>query len=61
MPELHELLTTTETKTLLRVHEQTIYNYIKRGYLHPVKVGARLRFHRSEIEAYLAGGTQDAA
>ncbi len=51
--EKDENLTVKETADLLKVSEQSIHNYIKRGYITAKKVGRILLIKRSEIDQSL--------
>ncbi len=51
--EKAENLTVKETAELLKVSEQSIHNYIKRGYLTAQKVGRILLIKRSDIDESL--------
>jgi excisionase family DNA binding protein len=48
--EKPENLTVKETAKLLKVSEQSIHNYIKRGFLPAKKVGRVLLIQRTEVE-----------
>ena len=43
-PALEPLLTVSGTCDVLRVIRQTVYRLVRRGELHPSRVGERLRF-----------------
>ncbi|CAM3445297.1 Helix-turn-helix domain-containing protein [Flavobacterium longum] len=45
-----ENLTVKETSALLKVSEQSVHNYIKKGFLPALKVGRILLIKRSDIE-----------
>lgn len=47
---MEELMTTKEVAKYLRISITTIHNMIKRGDLHPAKIGKDYRFKRSDIE-----------
>lgn len=51
--EKDENLTVKETAELLKVSEQSIHNYIKRGYITAKKVGRILLIKRSDIDESL--------
>lgn len=51
--EKTENLTVKESAELLKVSEQSIHNYIKRGFLPAQKVGRILLIKRSDIEQSL--------
>ena len=42
--------TVPETAELLRVHENTIYNMVRRGEIEHYKVGAQIRISAAELE-----------
>jgi excisionase family DNA binding protein len=48
--EKAENLTVKETSTLLKVSEQSVHNYIKKGFLSAQKVGRILLIKRSDID-----------
>jgi excisionase family DNA binding protein len=51
-----ELLTVNEVAERLKVNQQTVRNWIDRGELAAIRVGARrVRIRREDFEAYLAG------
>jgi predicted DNA-binding transcriptional regulator AlpA len=55
MPEDEEMLSTSEVKKELGISNQTLYNWIKKERLHPIKKNPFLEkspmlFRRSEIE-----------
>lgn len=56
--ERTQLLTINEVAAMLAVHRDTVYNLVRRGHLHPVRVGARLRFRVADVEQYIDGGSQ---
>ena len=47
--------TVYETADILRVHYQTIFNMIRRGDIHAVKVGRQWRITDEEIERITKG------
>ena len=47
------MLTLTQVAELLRVSRVTIYRLVKRGNLHPLRVGRVYRFNREEIATVL--------
>ena len=47
------LLTQSDVADLLSVSRWTVARLIRRGDLHGVRVGDRLRFRQTELEAYL--------
>ena len=52
--EKSENLTVKETAELLKVSEQSVHNYIKRGFLPAQKVGRILLIKRSDLDNALA-------
>lgn len=51
--EKSENLTVKETAEYLKVSEQSVHNYIKRGFIQAQKVGRILLIKRSELEKSL--------
>jgi excisionase family DNA binding protein len=52
-----EFLTVADVANRLKLNQQTIYNWIDRGQLPAVRVGARrVRVRRSDLDAVLAAG-----
>jgi excisionase family DNA binding protein len=52
-----ELLTVADIANRLKLNQQTIYNWIDRGELPAVRLGARrVRVRRSDLDALLAAG-----
>lgn len=49
------LLDVRETATYLSLSRSTIYKLSSSGRLSSVKMGGRLRFRRSDLDAYVAG------
>ena len=43
------LYTIYDAATYLKVHWQTIRNYIDKGYIHPIKIGRTLRIKKTEL------------
>ena len=52
IPE-NEILNVKETADLLRISVQSVYNMIKDGRLHAVKVGREWRFMRKDLESII--------
>lgn len=44
-----ELLTTAEVMDELQVSRSTVNNWVRRGWLNPIRQGAVVRYRRSEI------------
>jgi excisionase family DNA binding protein len=60
MPD--EFLTVAEIAKTLKVNPQTVRNWIDRGQLPAVRVGARrVRVRQSQLDAFLAAGETGAA
>lgn len=51
--EIEETLTVPEVAKMLRMSRQTIYNMIRAGKLPHFRVGNKVRFNRSDIEALM--------
>lgn len=51
--EKPEKLTVKETATLLKVSEQSVHNYIKKGFLPAQKLGRILLIKREDVELSL--------
>lgn len=49
----NETMTVPEVAELLRVTRQTIYNMVRNGKIPHFRVGAKVRFNRSDIEAIM--------
>lgn len=50
-----ELMTVAEVASMLRVSRNTLHRWRITGYLCPVKVGGRVRYHKSDIENLING------
>lgn len=57
---MNQLLTPRELASLLSLKEQTIYNRHSTGASLPpaIKIGSRLRFRQSDVEAWIADQTE---
>ena len=53
--EANDLLTTKEACKLLHVNECTLVALAKRDYLHPIKIGNKKYFRKSDIANKLQG------
>ncbi|WP_455714209.1 substrate-binding domain-containing protein [Anaerosporobacter sp.] len=53
----NDLLNAQEVADILKISRNTVYELIKRGELNSSKVGKQVRISRSEVEAYLNGGS----
>lgn len=49
------LMSVQDVCRLFHRTDRTIRNWIKRGHLHPVRVGRSVFFRRSEVDALIAG------
>jgi excisionase family DNA binding protein len=57
-----EFLTVTEIAELLRVHQQTVRNWLDRGQLEGVRVGSRrVRVRQSALDQFLGAGQRRSA
>ena len=54
-----DVLTVEEASNILKVSRKTLYNLMKRGEIHAVKVGKRWRILRISLERYLFGKGKD--
>lgn len=55
MPNEDEFLTVSEVAEILKVNDQTVRNWIDRGELTAVRVGARrVRIRQSDLDAFIA-------
>lgn len=52
-----KLYTIEEIATILKVTERTIYNYIRSGALHAIKVGKYWRVKHEDLEQFLTNRT----
>lgn len=50
------VLTVDEVAAALRVRKWAIYDMVKRGDLHAIHVGRKIRIPRSELDRLLTGG-----
>ena len=57
---LEPLLTVNAACSVLAVSRQTLYRLIRRGELHPSRVGERLRFRPDDLRDYLERGREPA-
>jgi len=56
LPELQVLLSTEQARKILGISFTTVKSYIERGFLDPIWIGHRRRFHRDEIENLILNG-----
>jgi excisionase family DNA binding protein len=54
---LEPLLSVRAAAKYLSISPRTLYRLVAAGELHPVRVGARLRFDRADVRAYLERGS----
>jgi excisionase family DNA binding protein len=47
------LLTVNDVALTLAISRDSVYRLVRQGALNPVRVGERLRFRQSDIDAYL--------
>ena len=57
-PEELGLWTLAEFAGMLRVSQQSIYNWLKQGRLTGVKLGGRWRFRDEDLRRFLNGGKE---
>jgi excisionase family DNA binding protein len=50
--EVAQLLTATETATLLSCHPETLYVWVKEGKIGCVRTGRNLKFHPQHLQEY---------
>ncbi len=55
---MHVVLTVPEVAKYLRIDEQTVYRLLRTGELHGVKAGREWRVHRSILERFARGESQ---
>lgn len=48
-----ELMTLTEVARYLRLSSQTLYKMVEQGRIPALKAGARWRFRKSEVDAWM--------
>jgi excisionase family DNA binding protein len=51
MSKEEEVLSAKEVGTLLRVSENTVFKWVGKGWLTPMRFGRTLRFRRSDLMA----------
>lgn len=54
-----KLLTAAETAAMLHCDRTTLWRWEKAKFLHPVKIGKRLYYRRSDIVNFKKGGNND--
>ncbi len=50
------LLTIKDIQAFFKISRRTVYHWIKKEILHPVRIGGIIRFRKEEIDALLAAG-----
>lgn len=55
-----KLLTAAEVAAVFRRSERALRDWVRRGYLVPVRVGRSLFFHEEEVRALLGGRMRQA-
>lgn len=53
----HPLMNIEEVGIALRISETTIYRFIEREWLKPIKIGNATRFKREDVEYIMENGT----
>jgi excisionase family DNA binding protein len=48
-----EYLTVQEIAKMLKVHEQTVFRWIREGKLESVKIGSNLRITREQLDEFI--------
>ena len=48
-----ELLTVSEVCAILRCHEKTLYQWVKRGSLTAIRIGSKLKFDPADVAAFI--------
>jgi excisionase family DNA binding protein len=48
-----ELLTVSEVCAILRCHEKTLYQWVKKGSLAAIRVGSKLKFDPADLAAFI--------
>jgi excisionase family DNA binding protein len=48
-----ELLTVTEVSAILRCHEKTLYQWVKRGSLSAIRIGGKLKFDPADLATFI--------
>jgi excisionase family DNA binding protein len=55
-PALQPYMTVQEAAEYMNCSRWTVYRLIQAGALKPLKVGTRLRFRPTDLDAYIEGG-----
>ena len=53
-----EYLTISEVSAMLKVNRQTVYNWHRKGKIELVKVGARNRITKEELQRFIENGNK---
>jgi excisionase family DNA binding protein len=48
-----ELLTVREVCAILRCHEKTLYQWVKKGSLTAIRIGSKLKFDPADVAAFI--------
>lgn len=48
-----ELLTVREVCAIVRCHEKTLYQWVKKGSLTAIRIGAKLKFDPADVAAFI--------
>ena len=51
--DLAPLLTTDDVCRVLKIRRLFLYELVRRGDLHPIRIGRLLRFRQSQLDAFL--------
>jgi excisionase family DNA binding protein len=57
MAEIKRVYTLDEVAEIMQVTKRTLYNYIKAGSLHAVKMGKYWRVSEENLQAFISTGT----
>jgi excisionase family DNA binding protein len=49
-----ELLTVSEVCAILRCHEKTLYQWVKKGTVTAIRIGTKLKFDPADVAAFIA-------
>ena len=48
-----EMLSVRDVSKLFKVHEWTVYNWVKQGQIPYIRIGGTIRFQKSDIDAFI--------
>ena len=48
-----ELLTASEVCAILRCHEKTLYQWVKKGSLTAIRIGSKLKFDPADVAVFI--------